>query len=132
MYNVDIKKLAKENTNFREVVHTGKYSQLVLMNIPVGEEIGNEVHNETDQLLVFIGGEGEAILNNTEKQKVEEHSVVFVPAGTWHNFINTGDEDLKLFTIYAPPTHKDGTVHVTRQDADREEGYAGGEQHELS
>lgn len=127
MYNVDIKKLAKENANFREVVHTGKYSQLVLMNIPVGEEIGNEVHNETDQLLIFVDGEGEAILNNTEKQKVEEHSVVFVPAGTWHNFRNTGDESLKLFTIYAPPAHKDGTVHVTRQDADREEGYAGGE-----
>lgn len=123
MYNVDIKKLTKENSNFREVVHTGKYSQLVLMSIPVGEEIGNEVHNETDQLLVFVDGEGEAILNNTEKQKVEEHSVVFVPAGTWHNIVNTGDEDLKLFTVYAPPEHKDGTVHVTRQDADREEGY---------
>src|SRR3989338_11626841 len=123
MFNVDIEKLAKENTNFRKVIYTGKNSQLVLMSIPPGGEIGNEVHENIDQVLVFVDGNGEAIINNTEKQKVEEDSVVFVPAGTWHNIVSTGDEDLKLFTIYSPSAHKEGTVHKTKEDADRQESY---------
>ena len=116
MYAEDIKKLTKENTNFRQVLHTGRYSQIVAMCILVNEEIGEETHTNTDQMLFFVEGEGEAILNG-ETRKVEEHDVVFVPAGTKHNFKNIGDEDLKLFTVYAPPEHPDGTIHKTKADA---------------
>ena len=116
----DIKKLTKENTNFRTVLHTGKFSQIVAMSLPVGGDIGEEVHNNVDQILVFVDGEGEAILNG-ETRKVEEHDVVFVPAGATHNFKNTGDEELKLFTVYSPPEHPDGTVHKTKEDAEKEE-----------
>ena len=116
----DIKKLTKENTNFRKVLHTGTHSQIVAMSIPVGEDIGEETHFNTDQMLFFVDGECEAIING-ETRTVEEHDVVFVPAGAKHNFKNTGDEDLKLFTVYAPPEHKDGTVHKTKAEASRGE-----------
>lgn len=117
MYAEDIKKLTKENTNFRKVLNTGLHSQIVAMCIPVGGEIGEETHQNTDQILFFVEGDGEAIVND-EIRKVEEHDVVFVPAGTKHNFKNTGDEELKLFTVYAPPEHPDGTIHKTKADAE--------------
>lgn len=120
MYTQDIKKVTKENTNFRKVLSTGEYSQLVAMSIPVGGDIGEEVHPTTDQILFFVEGDGEAILNGETKPVVED-SVVFVPAGTIHNFKNVGDKDLKLFTVYAPPEHADGTVHKTKEDAEKEE-----------
>lgn len=120
MYAEDIKKKAKENTNFRTVLHTGVHSQIVAMSIPVGEDIGEEVHENTDQMLFIVDGEGEAILNG-EVRRVEEHDVVFVPAGARHNLKNVSDEDLKLFTVYAPPEHKDGTVHKTKEEAEKEE-----------
>lgn len=120
MFTEDIKKLTKENTNFREVLHTGKHSQIVAMSIPVGEDIGEETHPEVDQILFFVDGNCEEILNG-ESRNVEKHDVVFVPAGTKHNFKNTGDKDLKLFTVYAPPEHPDGTVHKTKADAQRAE-----------
>lgn len=120
MFAEDIKKLTKENTNFRKVLHTGKHSQIVAMSIIVGEEIGEEVHSDIDQLLFFVTGECEAILNG-EMRRVEKHDVVFVPAGTTHNFKNVGDEDLKLFTVYAPPEHPDGTIHKTKEDAEKAE-----------
>jgi mannose-6-phosphate isomerase-like protein (cupin superfamily) len=121
MYAEDIKKLTKENTHFRKVLHTGKYCQIVAMSIPVGGDIGEEVHTTVDQILFFVKGIGEAVLNG-EARSVEEHDVVFVPAGTKHNFINWGDEDLKLFTVYAPPEHPDGTVHQTKEEAEIAEG----------
>lgn len=120
MYATDIKKLTEENTNFRTVLHTGQHSQIVAMSIPVGGDIGEETHEDTDQMLFFVDGEGEAILSG-ETRKVEEHDVVFVPAGTTHNFKNVGDEDLKLFTVYAPPEHPDGTVHKTKAEAEAAE-----------
>lgn len=120
MYVEDIKKLIKENTNFRKVLYTGTHSQIVAMNIRVGEDIGEEVHEGVDQILYFIDGECEAILNG-EVRKVEEHDIVFVPAGTKHNFKNSGSVDLKLFTVYAPPEHPDGTIHVTKADAQKRE-----------
>ena len=120
MYAEDIKKLTKENTNFRKVLYTGMKMQIVAMNIPVGEDIGEEVHPNTEQVLFFVDGEGDAILNG-EARHFKEHDVVFVPAGTVHNFKNTGDEDLKLFTVYAPPEHADGTIHATKEDAQKEE-----------
>jgi mannose-6-phosphate isomerase-like protein (cupin superfamily) len=120
MFAEDIKKLTKENTNFRKVLHTGQKSQIVAMCIPVGENIGEENHPETDQILFFVEGEGVAILNG-ETKTVEEHDVVFVPAGTKHNFFNRGETELKLFTIYAPPEHPDGTIHPTKEEAGKAE-----------
>lgn len=120
MYIADIKKLTKENTNFRTVLHTGTYSQIVAMSIPVGTDIGEEVHPTTDQLIFIVDGKGIAILNG-EIRTIEEHDVVFIPAGTTHNIQNSDDEALKLFTIYAPAEHADGTVHKTKEDAQREE-----------
>lgn len=120
MYAVDIKKLTKENTNFRTVLHTGKFSQIVAMSLLVSEDIGEEVHPNTDQMLFIIEGEGEAIING-ETREIEKHGVIFVPAGVTHNFKNTGDEKLKLFTVYAPPEHPDGTVHKTKAEAQKAE-----------
>ncbi len=122
MFNEDIKKLALENSNFRKVVYTGKFSQLVVMSIPAGGDIGEETHPHTDQILTFVAGAGEAVLNG-ETREVNENDVVFVPAGTKHNFINKGSTELKLYTIYAPPAHKDGTTHATKADAENEETY---------
>ena len=119
MFAEDIKKLAKENDNFRKVIHTGEHSQLVLMSLKPGEEIGEEIH-QVDQMLFFVDGEGEAILSG-ETKSFKEHDVVYVPAGTKHNFKNTGDEPLKLFTVYAPSQHPDGTVHKTKEEAEKAE-----------
>jgi len=120
IFNQDIVDLAKKNTNFRQVLVTGKNSQLVLMSISPKGEIGKEVHNNVDQILCFIEGEGEAVLDD-EVSSVIPGFVTFVPAGTWHNFYNTGETDLKLYTIYAPPQHKDGTIHKTKEDAEQAE-----------
>lgn len=122
MFNVDIKKSALENSNFRKVLYTGPHSQLVVMSIPVGGDIGEETHSTIDQILFFVEGSAEAILNG-ESSAVVEGSVVFVPAGTKHNFKNSGDKNLKLYTIYSPPGHKDGTIHTTKADAEKEEKY---------
>ena len=122
MFNENLLELTKENTNFRRVLYTGPFSQLVLMNIPSGEDIGEEIHATTDQILFFVAGESEAVLNG-ESQKVRENDAVFVPAGTKHNFKNTGNSNLKLYTVYSPPAHKDSTVHVTKKNAEAEEHY---------
>lgn len=119
MFSADIKELAKENTNFRKVIYTGPKSQLVLMSIPPGGDIGLETHPDTDQILFFVEGKGEALLNG-ETQPVEKHSVVFVSAGAEHNFTNTGEEDLKLYTVYAPPQHPDGTIQATKPIEEKE------------
>jgi len=116
-FNVDIIKLAKANTYFREVVATGPHSQVVVMSIPPGGDIGEEVHDDVDQTLVFVQGEGQAILDG-EKSAVSVDRLVHVPAGTRHNFVNTGKVDLRLYTIYAPPEHKPGTIHKTKAEAD--------------
>lgn len=120
MLHEDIKKLAKENTNFRKVTYTGQNSQLVLMSIPPAGEIGEETHRDIDQILFLVEGDGEAIIEG-QSSPFTEHEVVFVPAGTKHNFKNTGSEDLKLYTIYSPPAHKDGTIHKTKEDAEKDE-----------
>lgn len=104
MYNENIEKMTLENTAFRTIAKTGKHSQLVLMSIAVGGEIGEEVHETVDQILFFVSGRGRALVNG-EEQPVQKNSVVFVPAGTKHNFINSGDDELKLFTVYSPPEH---------------------------
>jgi len=122
MFAGDIKKLTKENSNFRKVLYTGTNSQIVAMSIPVGGDIGEEAHPNTDQILFFVDGDGEAIING-ESRAVEKHDVVYVPAGAVHNFKNTGDEDLKLFTVYAPPEHPAGTMYETKADAQKARSY---------
>ena len=116
-FHDDIVALAKQNENFRREVITGQHSQVVLMSLDPGEDIGAEVHADVDQTLVFVSGEGEAILDG-EKSAITPNSLYFVPAGTRHNFINTGQTPMKLFTIYAPPEHAPGAVFKTRAEAD--------------
>jgi len=117
---VDVVQAARTNDAFRREVITGKYEQVVVMNIAPGGEIGEEVHPDTDQVLVFVEGEGVARLEG-ETSPVRPNDLVFVRAGTRHNFVNTGSRQLRLFTIYAPPQHQAGTVHHTRQDAEAAE-----------
>jgi mannose-6-phosphate isomerase-like protein (cupin superfamily) len=118
--NHDIVGSAMENTSFRRVVETGKHSQVVLMSIPPGGEIGEETHDHVDQVLIFVAGGGEAVLEG-ERSPVGPGRLVFVPAGTKHNFVNSGTADLKLYTVYAPPEHAPGTVHETKAEADAAE-----------
>lgn len=115
--NKDIVGAAMENSSFRRVVETGEHCQIVLMSIPPGGEIGEETHGHVDQVLVFVAGAGEAVLEG-ERTPIGPGRLVFVPAGTKHNFVNTGGEDLKLYTVYAPPEHAPGTVHETKAEAD--------------
>jgi mannose-6-phosphate isomerase-like protein (cupin superfamily) len=119
---VDIVRAARDNDAFRREVVTGTHEQVVVMTIPPGGEIGDEVHNDTDQVLAFVDGQGEAILDG-ERSPIGPNDLVFVRAGTRHNFVNTGDEPLRLLTIYAPPEHEPGTVHQTKEEADAAEGH---------
>jgi len=114
-YVGNIEDATKENDNFRKVLYTGKNSQLVVMSIPPGEEIGEEVH-KLDQFLRIEAGNGKAVLDGVEHE-IEDDWAIVVPAGMKHNFVNTGDKPLKLYTIYSPPEHRDGVVHASRQDA---------------
>ena len=114
-FNDDIKKMAKKNTDFRREILTNEHSQIVLMSIEPGDEIGEETH-DVDQVLVFVKGKGEAVLDG-ERSPIRKSSLVAVPAGTLHNFINTGDKPLKLFTIYSPPEEAPGTVHRNKAEA---------------
>jgi mannose-6-phosphate isomerase-like protein (cupin superfamily) len=117
---VDIVEAARSNDAFRREVVTGDHEQVVVMTIPPGGEIGEEVHDSTDQVLVFVDGQGEAQLDGRSSE-VGTNDLVFVRAGTRHNFINRGDGPLRLITIYAPPEHEPGTVHQTKAEADAAE-----------
>ena len=117
---VDIVEAARTNDAFRREVLTGEHEQVVVMTIPPAGEIGDEVHEETDQVLVFVEGRGEARLNG-QSSAVNPNDLVFVRAGTRHNFINVGETPLRLITIYAPPEHAPGTVHRTKSEADAAE-----------
>ena len=116
-FNENILELAEANPWFRKVVATGPNTQVVVMSLPPGGEIGMETHPDVDQVLVFVSGEGAAILDG-KRSKVGPGSLVQVPAGTRHNFVNTGLKDLRLYTVYAPPEHQPGTIHRTKADAD--------------
>jgi mannose-6-phosphate isomerase-like protein (cupin superfamily) len=118
-FNQDIVALVNANTDFRREILTEKHSQLVLMSIEPGDEIGEETHH-VDQVLVFVAGEGEAVLDG-EKSPVKADSLVVVPAGVRHNFVNTGSGPLKLYTIYAPPEEEPGALHRTKAEADEAE-----------
>lgn len=116
-YVADIQHQAVENNDFRRVLNTTERSQVVLMRVPPGGEIGQETHADNDQILFFVEGEGEAVFING-RQPVTAGTVVVVPAGTQHNFLADAAGSLKLFTIYTPPHHRPGTVHATKADAD--------------
>jgi mannose-6-phosphate isomerase-like protein (cupin superfamily) len=109
----------KNNTNFRKVLFTGNKSQLVVMEIPVGGEIGEESHEHVEQTLFFLSGSAKAVLNDEEKP-IATGDVLVVTPGTKHNVINTGTEVLKVYTVYTPPNHIDGRIHKTKADADND------------
>ena len=114
-YLVNIEKATMNNNNFRKVLNTAQHSQLVVMSLLPGEEIGTEVH-DLDQFIRFESGRGKVILNG-EKYEVEDDWALVIPAGVEHNVINTSDtEKMKLYSIYSPPEHPDGTVHPTKAD----------------
>lgn len=118
-YIVNIVKETEENTYFRKVLFTGTRSQLVVMSIPPNGEIGEETHTYTEQTLFFLSGTGKAILNGKESL-ISAGDVVVVTPGTKHNFINTGTVPLKIYTVYSPPNHIDGRIHITKADADKD------------
>lgn len=123
-YHLDIEKETVENNLFRKVLYTAKNSQLVLMSLPPQEELGMEVHTENDQFFRFEKGNGMCIIDGNEYQ-VSDGMAVIVPLGAKHNIMNTSDsEDLKFYTIYSPPHHKDGTIHATKAD-EKEEDFDG-------
>lgn len=119
-YVKNIEQETADNNNFRTVLNTAAHSQLVVMSLKAGEEIGMEVHPNVDQFLRVEAGEGKAILNGKEYALSDGFAVV-VPAGTNHNIINTGSSEMKLYTIYSPANHPVGTIHVTKADADAAE-----------
>ena len=112
----NIENLTKDNNNFRQVLFTGKYSQLVVMSLKPGEDIGLEVHENVDQFFRVDEGEGEVSIDGS-KQAISDGFAVAVPAGREHNIVNTGNTDLKLYTIYSPSNHPDGTIHKTHAEA---------------
>lgn len=116
-YHTNIIKDTEENSYFRRVLFTGANSQLVVMSIPPGGEVGSETHKYTEQTLFFLSGTGEGFLDD-KTFPIGPGDVVVVVPGTKHNFKNTGATDLKIYTVYAPPNHIDGRVHKTKADAD--------------
>lgn len=125
-FHADVEQLSKENTNFRKVIHTSQHCQLVLMSLLPGEEIGTEIHPDNDQFFRCDAGSGMCVIDGQE-YAVEDGTAIIIPAGAEHNVTNTSDsEDLKLYTIYCPPHHKDGIVRATRAEAmDNEEDFDG-------
>lgn len=113
---LDLMAAARANDAFRRVIETGEHQQVVVMTLPMGEDIGDEVHPDTDQLFIFVSSHGEAILEGAVSP-VSPNDFVFVPAGTRHNIVNHGVVPMRLITVYAPPEHAPGTVHLTKADA---------------
>ena len=113
----DIEELTEKNDDFRRVLYTGKNLQLVLMSIEPGGEIGEEVHNDRDQFFRVEKGKGEVVIDG-HRAKIKGDNAIIVPAGARHNVMNTGDKPLQLYTLYAPPEHRDGIVCAPKADAD--------------
>ncbi len=114
-YVTNIEKATEENSNFRKVLYTGRNSQLVVMSLNPGEEIGEEIH-DLDQFIRVEEGKGTAILDGAE-HAIEDGTAVVIPAGCKHNIVNSSEEEMKLYTIYSPPEHKDGIIHESREVA---------------
>lgn len=122
-FHIDIEKKTLENEYFRQVLYTDPKSQLVVMALQVGEEIGSEVHEDRDQFIRVEAGEGEAVIGG-QRIPLRDGVAVVVPAGTEHNVVNTSKrEALKLYSLYTPPEHPDGTVHKTKAEADEYEKH---------
>jgi mannose-6-phosphate isomerase-like protein (cupin superfamily) len=119
MEHFTIATVAEKNPDFRRVLWTGKFTQLVIMTIPAGGEIGEETH-DVDQILTFVSGVGKATVSG-ETRNVAQGDLVVVPAGRKHNFVNAGPNPLVLYTVYGPPEHADGAVHKTKEQADAAE-----------
>ena len=127
-YVIDIEELTKENDLFRVAKWTGSNMQMTVMSIPVDGEVGLEVHDEHDQFLRIEEGEGKVVMGPaedvlTQEWEVEDDFAIFVPAGTWHNILNTGDMPLKLYSIYAPGEHAHSTVHETFEDSESDHNH---------
>ncbi|NLL66916.1 MAG: cupin domain-containing protein [Clostridiaceae bacterium] len=125
-FSVNIEQATKQNTNFRTALWTGDHLQLTLMSINVGEDIGLENHPNLDQFIRIEQGQGLAMMGDSMDRmdfqaNVEDDFIIIIPAGKWHNIINTGNIPLKLYSIYAPPQHPHGTVHMTKSDAEAAE-----------
>ena len=118
-YVINIEEKTLENNYFREVLFTTDKSQLVVMALKPGEDIGMEVHSDHDQFIRIESGKGKAIMNG-EEHEITDGSAIVVPAGTQHNVINTSEVEMKLYTIYTPPEHKQGTIHKTKEEAKEE------------
>lgn len=116
----DIEDRTEENRDFRRVIYTGPHMQLVLMAVEAGEELGEEIHKDTDQFFRIEEGKGEVVIDG-HATPIESDVGIVIPAGTRHNIRNTGHKPLKFYTLYAPPQHPDGTVHRTKSDAERAE-----------
>ena len=123
-YVKNIEEIAVKNENFRQVLYTAKNCQLVIMALKPKEEIGMEVH-KLDQFFRVEEGTGEAVLEGVHT-KISAGFAVLIPAGTYHNIINTGDAPMKLYTLYAPPNHRDGVIHHTRADAEKDNEHFDG------
>ena len=122
----DIERATIENTAFRTAVYTGEHTQLTLMRLAPGEDIGREVHPHLDQFIRIEEGHGRAELGASEERvdeayDVEDDWAIVVPAGVWHNVVNTGSGELKLYSLYSPPEHPADTVHATKADAEAAE-----------
>jgi mannose-6-phosphate isomerase-like protein (cupin superfamily) len=121
----DIEEMTKENRDFRRVLYTGSRMQLVLMAIKPGEEIGDEIHKDRDQFFRIERGKGEVQIDG-KTTKIKSDMAIIVPAGARHNVKNTSGKTLRLYTLYAPPEHKDGTVHSTKAEAEKSEEHFDG------
>ena len=120
-----IERQTLQNTDFRKVLFTGNHTQLVVMSLLPGEEIGNEVHTTIDQFFRIEQGDAKFVFNEKEEHIVHDADAILVPAGTYHNVINVSQtKPLKLYTIYSPPHHPDGTVHKTKHEAEAAEAAA--------
>ncbi len=124
---INIERATLQNDYYRIALWTGEYLQLTLMSINAGDEIGLEIHNELDQFIRIEDGQGIVMMGDREDQldfkaKVYDDDAILIPAGKWHNLINTGHTPLKLYSIYAPPEHPRGTVHETKEDAEEYHG----------
>ncbi|OIO50323.1 MAG: cupin [Candidatus Brennerbacteria bacterium CG11_big_fil_rev_8_21_14_0_20_43_10] len=116
-YIINLEEKTQENNTFRTVLYTTRHSQLVVMSLLPGQDIGSEIHKDVDQFIRVERGQGKAILNN-EEHDLRDGYAVMIPAGTEHNIINTqSSESMKLYTVYSPPEHKDKTVHETKEEA---------------
>ncbi|RRD44369.1 cupin domain-containing protein [Buchananella hordeovulneris] len=124
-YVIDLEDVTEKNDKFRRTLWTGSHLQLTVMSIPVGGDIGLEAHDDVDQFIRIEGGKGKCVMGEsaeslTFEQEVADDDAILVPAGLWHNIVNTGDEPLQLYTVYGPADHKPGTVHDTQEDAEND------------